>query len=226
MTAPAAITLPGSRALPGWWRELGDKSPRRFWFAHLILHRVEALVEVQSLSPLSALSRGVLAVLAHDPAPPRSVAGLASALSLEGEVAGALVASLVRDGLVETTPNGSLGAVTASGRAALTGGGGPTRQERRLFYFADTRPPVFLPLSPAAATPLPPPSGWRFELSALEGCLSRPAEWKQRHGFPADVVRLVWPRSTVDEQTWQTVPLDRPEQALLLLVETARDTLL
>src|SRR5688500_11514185 len=100
MTAAAAMTLPGSRALPGWWRELGELSPRRFWFAHLILHRVEALVEVESPTPLSALARGLLAALAHGQAP-TSVAAVASALALEGDVAAALVGSLVREGLVE-----------------------------------------------------------------------------------------------------------------------------
>lgn len=225
MTAAAAMTLPGSRALPGWWRDLGEHSPRRFWFAHLILHRVEALVEVTSPAPLSALARGLLAALAHASGP-STVGAVAAALSLDQEVARALAGSLVRDGLIEPTPNGQLGALTDAGRAAVAGGRCAPREERRTFCFADTRPPVYLPLSAGAAMPLPPPSGWRFELSGLEAWLARPTEWKERHGFPTDVLRLVWARTAVDEQTWHAVPLDRPEQSLLLLVETGCDELL
>jgi hypothetical protein len=223
MTAAAAMTLPGSRALPGWWRELGEHSPRRFWFAHLVLHRVEALVEVVSPTPLSALARGLLGVLSHAGSPSH-VATVAAALSLDQEMTAALAGSLVREGLIEPTPNGQLGALTDAGKAAVAGARPPSREERRTFCFADTRPPVYLPLT--AATPLPPPSGWRFDLSVLEACLARPADWKERHGFPTDVVRLAWQRGAVDERTWHMVPLDRPEQALLLLVETGRDELL
>jgi hypothetical protein len=80
---------------------------------------------------------------------------------------------------------------------------------------------LFLPLAAGAATPLPPPGGWRFDLAVLEGCLARPAEWKRGHGFPPDLARLLWPRDVAGEEAWQAVPLDRPEQALLLLAETA-----
>jgi hypothetical protein len=224
MTAAAGMTLPGSRALPGWWRDLGEHSPRRFWFAHLVLHRVEALVEVTSPTPLSALARGLLAAVGHA-GDPSNLEVVAATLGLDRDLAAALAGTLVRDGLIGPSPNGQLGPLTDAGRAALAGGRAATREERRVFYFADTRPPAYLPLPPIAATPLPPPSGWRFDLSALEGCLAKPDEWKARHDFPREVVRLVWERGSVDERNWHAVPLDRPEQALLLLVETGRNEL-
>jgi hypothetical protein len=86
-------------------------------------------------------------------------------------------------------------------------------------------------------TPLPPPATWRFDLTALEDCLARPAEWKARNGFPLDVLRVVRQPSNSSTAAaaaagggggsdWQYVPLDRAEQALLCLVEVADEQLL
>lgn len=44
MTAVAPLTFPGTRALAGWWRLLAPRQPRAMWVAHLLLHRIEALV--------------------------------------------------------------------------------------------------------------------------------------------------------------------------------------
>jgi hypothetical protein len=132
---------------------------------------------------------------------PPDAAPLAAELDLEPNLAAALLKQLNERRRVEQATVG--------------------RRERLAFYFADTRPPLYLPLDPRAAVPLPPPAGWRFELGVLEACLTRSDEWKAQHGFPAEVSRLVWSKGAVDVANWREVPLDRPEQAYLLLVEGA-----
>jgi hypothetical protein len=224
MTAAAPMTLPGGKALVGWWRDCAAWSPRRLWFAHLILHRVEALVEVDQPGPLAGLARAALAFLARQQGA-LSPAALAAGLDLELTLVATLLGRLREGGLVEFAGSDSAARPTPAGREFLQGRPAG-RQERRSFYFTDTRPPVYLPLTPQAALPLPPPGGWRFDLGALEACLARPAEWKRRHGFPAEVVRLIWSKGSVDARTWREVPLDRPEQVYLLLVEVAYGTVL
>jgi hypothetical protein len=80
--------------------------------------------------------------------------------------------------------------------------------------------------------PLSPPDGWSFDLAALERCVEQDAAWKTSHRFPLEVVRIVRPslarENGVDPavalaEDWRAVPLLRAEQALLVLVETAKD---
>ncbi len=223
MTAAAPMTLPGGRALAGWWRELAGQAPRRLWYGHLVLHHVEALVEVRQPSPLTGLARALLAFLARR-GRPLGAAAVAAELDLEPNLAAALLGQLHQGGWVEQTASSTPEYALSSAGRAVEEFPAAGRQERRSFYFADTRPPVYLPLDPRAAGPLPPPAGWRFDLAALEACLARPAHWKEQHGFPADVARLVWDKGAAGEASWREVPLDRPEQAHLLLVELADGT--
>jgi hypothetical protein len=58
------VALPSGRALLGWWRDLATVRPRLLWFAHLPLHRVEALVEVERPAAVGPLERGALQALA------------------------------------------------------------------------------------------------------------------------------------------------------------------
>jgi hypothetical protein len=259
------MTLPGGRVVLGWWRALQALGPRRLWFAHLVLHRVEALVEVASLAPLSALARSLLTLLAGE-ANPLTPADLSATLALETGLARLLLRDLLSQGLVQLRPGEQAAEITSLGRAVLAGAEEPTaarsadiaagqaaaarfadiaagqaaaarfadiaagqaaaaRFARRIFYFADGRPPFFLPLASSAALPFTPVGGWRFDLSALESCLSRTPEWKEHNGFPADVLRLIRPHDA-SEKEFLAVSLDRPEQALLVLVETAQNRLL
>src|SRR5262249_35580821 len=46
MMVSSSLAYPGSRSLAGWWRQLAPLHPRAVWLAHLLLHRVEALVRL------------------------------------------------------------------------------------------------------------------------------------------------------------------------------------
>jgi len=205
------MALPGSRALLGWWRELAPAGPRRLWYAHALLHRVEALTESAGLPPLDALARSLAGVLL---AGPSTAGSLADALGVPAALVARLLARLAAEGLVD-----GLRLTPAGEEAARSGGEGPPRLERRVFRFTAGPPPHFVSL--AAAPPLAPPAGWRCELAMLEECLGRPAEWKGRHGFPADVRRVLKPPAEPSSQDWPRVPVASAEQANLLLAETS-----
>src|SRR5262249_29646643 len=100
MTAAAPMTLPGGRALAGWWRELAAQAPQRLWYAHLVLHRVEALVEVKQPAPLNGLAQAMLAFLGRR-GRAMGAAAVAAELDLEPRLAADLLGQLRQGGWVE-----------------------------------------------------------------------------------------------------------------------------
>jgi hypothetical protein len=194
------------------------------WFGRLLLHRLEARVQVVCPRPLDLWHRALLRYAAG----PSDAGGPFAALRLDEQVLGRLVRELAGAGLL-----GSIGGrweLTAGGRKALECGAVVERtEERRVFYFVDNaaagRPPHFLPFQPptllAAAVVN---SDWSFDVAALEACLHQPPEWKARHRFPADVEALVPP--TPDAPSADNGPrviLDRAEQLLLVFVRVAAE---
>jgi hypothetical protein len=214
MSAPAAMALPGGRVVLNWWRDLAGLSPRRICFAHLILHQVEVLVEAAQARPLEPLAEQVWARLSRQ-GEPVAFDALVASTALDAHLLHAVLDDLAARGLAEPSDGGWRGKGEGPALSPV-----PTATERRTFTFADARPPVFLPLPPGLATPLPPPPGWRFDLGGLLACIGQSPEWKARHGFPAGVVRLVPPGTE-----WRGVALDQPGQTLLLFVEVADEVL-
>jgi hypothetical protein len=215
MSAAAAVTPPGGRVVQGWWRELAPWQPQRLWFAHLLLSRVEALVEEVCLHPLDPFQQALLHALAL-PEP-------ALELHLERPVLGGLLGELSARGLVRLPdPEGPPcpAELTDAGREALRAGGVTTRQrERRVFHFAElaAAPPQYLPLSRPAGTPLAPPNGWQFDLSLLDKSVRQTPDWKARQRFPSAAER-VFPPPGEAPADWREVVLVRPEQLLLALI--------
>jgi hypothetical protein len=215
MSAPAAMTLPGGRVVLGWWRDLAGLEPRRLWFGHLVLHQVEAQVEaVVGAHPLAPLADALLARLVRQTGPV-GPAVLAAELSIDSRLLEDVLANLEARGLTHHEAEGWV--PTEAGRQPISRRAPPAhRLERRSFCFSDGQPPLFVPLAPSVAHPLPPPPAFRFDLAVLEACIRESEAWKARNGFPPDVVRLVRPGTTDDPSA---VAVDRPAQALLALVE-------
>jgi hypothetical protein len=222
--------LPGSRVLLGWWRELASLRPQRLWFAHLLLHHVEALAAVARLQPLDPVQAALLQALdlpapggcqengdpAHSPL---------ARLRLDRQVLARLLHALAGAGLARPAERGRW-ELTDAGRLAHRAGAFLTRtRERRAFYFVNEspvqRPPHFLALDRPPAAPLAPPEGWRFDAGLLEECVHQTPEWKRRFRFPAEVESVLGASAAGAAPDWQHVILDRPEQLFLVLVETA-----
>jgi hypothetical protein len=220
MTAAPTLVLPGSRVLHGWWRDLSGMRPRRLWFAHLLLHRLEVLVSRQVHAPLASLSQSLRKFLARQVSPCRT-SQVASELHLGTDLLAELLSELVQRGLVRRAPEGPEDAweVVRPAVDSLAENAPPTQKERRSFFFTDGAPAIYLPLAPSATTPIAPPDGWRFDLSVLQACIQQSPEWKSRYGFPRDVLQMIPLPANATEDDWRGVALERAEQVVLLLVE-------
>lgn len=208
--------FPGSRTLAEWWRQLASRQPRALWVGHLLLHRVEALTRRTQSVPFEPLQRLVLQGVTLYPDEP--LPALAQRLHLESPLLGRLLHGLAAAGLTRPAP-GWL--ATDRGRAALAQGAYPqTSHERRGFYFADSNgrtPPHFLPLPDRLAQPTAPLDDWKFDVQHLLDCVRRPPEWKERFGFPADVLEVVHAERVPGIEPWQQVIFDRPERLRVVL---------
>lgn len=215
MTPP--LPLPGGRILHGWWRELAPLAPRRVWFAQLAVHRVEVLGEVSTTTARGRLATALLGLLARRPGP-LSPAEAAGDLALDPPLAAALFDDLTAAGLLE--PVGDRWAVRSPAAGNADGPAATGTLQRRTFYFTDDTPPSYVPLKPDSGVPYTPPDEWAAAVQPVADAVAQPAGWKQAQGFPTDFVRLVLPADVAAADRWRAVPLDQPELAALVLVET------
>jgi hypothetical protein len=217
MTAAPALSWPPTRALLGWWRQLAGRQPRQLWFSRLLLHRLEALVEVKRFQPLDALQRALL----------RHAASTQpfTDLHLDPQVLTQLLRELAGWRLLE--PINNVGwSVTDAGRQALESGTWPRHtEERRSFYFVDNtpiqRPPhyLFLP-NPGQTAPAPAEANCSFDPAVLQECLQQTAEWKTRHRFPPEVTAVLLPAAQgTPAENCRRVLLDRLEQLAVALID-------
>lgn len=229
MTAPAPLAFPGSRNLAAWWRQLTERQPQALWFGHLLLHRIEALVERgQAIIP-EGLQLAVLKALTLYPGD--TLQALDRRLHLGPQALRPLLNQLCADGLAQAVDAGW--APTALGQRALLHGDyvRPVRQ-RCVFYFRAVPAggePQYLHLEQPAATPCAAAADWSFDVGVLRRCLGQSADWKQQHRFPLEVERLLSLEADApsDVPAWQRVVLDRPERlSVLLLLNATGDRLL
>ena len=235
MTAGSPLVFPGGRVVAGWWRQLAPARPRALWVGHLLLHRVEALVEVTRAAGLDRFSRLLLRALTLTPN--QTVPDLDTRLHLGPQVLGRVLHQLQAEGLAEAGAGGGWASTDLARLALEQGHYLRTGHERHVFHFLDRHgeaggPPPLLPLRLPAGTPWPAPEGWSFDPSWLDACMRQPEEWKRERGFPVEARRVLsqdqvnggpGPPQPVGEEApaWQRVILDRPEHllALLALVE-------
>jgi hypothetical protein len=229
MTGPSALAFPGSRTLAGWWRQLAPHQPKALWFSHLVLHRIEAPVQVRRSYRPDPLDSHLLRTLDYlERAPDRpggpDVDELNRLLCLGPQVLYRLFDHLRRAGLVQEFC-GSYRLCDAGRQALDKGEMVVTRQERRSFFFLEASPPVYLPLRQAQTTPWVAGPDWCFDLEQFVRCMNRDPEWKQRHGFPLDVDGIARVVGEGDGQAaaWRHVVLDCPERLPIALALVASE---
>lgn len=237
MGVPPPAT-PGSRTLAAWWRQLAPWQPRSLHVGLLLVHRLEALVRVRRAERLDNLASLVLHASAEEI---RAVSGASVTTEtlrarLYSRLPGGarLLARALRDAVEQhllACDAGGVCSLTALGEAALIDGEFPRfDQRRRAFYFLEgglpEQTPLFIDLAPHAATPWTARETWPFEVGVLRDCVTRPGDWKQRHGFPLDVAEILTnpgaeppnnPRAGLASELWRRVVLHRPEQLLAVL---------
>jgi hypothetical protein len=241
MTAAPSLPFPGGRTLAGWWRLLAPRQPTALWVGHLFLHRIEALARRRRPFRPEPFPTLVLHALALElPGPVNSHAPAAVAdeqlrrldgrLHLGRQLLVQVLGGLTRQGLAQGDSLRGW-ALAATGRQVVELGEVPREcYERLTFAFVQREssagggspPPAFLAVRAAAGNPWPAGEGRGFDMAALRACLDRPASWKQRHDFPADVAEVLAPEGPPDDvPAWQRVLVDRPEHLLAVLAAVA-----
>jgi hypothetical protein len=229
MTSASSLAFPGSRTLAGWWRQLSPHQPAAIAFGHLFYHRVEAAVTVERVQSIDRLGRLVLEALELETT---SAAGneqilerLQNRSHLEPSFLHQMLRHLQASGLVDAVPRW---VPSTLGRHALRQGHYTSPGiERRLFHFVEgcnplgqrTRAPLYVPLRGTHGSAWQPNDTHAFEPVWLRRCLQQQDDWKEAHGFPADVVGL--PETPPGHDvSWRQVLVDYPEQmpAVLILV--------
>jgi hypothetical protein len=180
----------------------------------MLIHRVEALVEVNDDSSRHAFDRSLLQqiVLLR----PETLDDLHSRLALPRPVLQERLQAFLMEGWLAGLE------VTPSGLAWLAQADLPrTRMERRCFAFMETgEQSRFVSLPAEASQPLTtPPARWHFELASLEAAVAQSEAWKARHGWPTDIKRFLRPPAQPTEMDSPRIVLDRAEQAFLVWVE-------
>jgi hypothetical protein len=214
MSDAIAMNLPGSRLLVGWWRDLGSYEPRRLWFAHLVLHRLEVLVECQAASALDALGNALLAAVQSRPSP-FDIRSLGFELHYDPDLFQRLVDNLVSRGMLTLDVAGLVSTIRTESADA------PRLRQRRILHFTDGSPPYVLPLVGSACSALMPPAGWAFDVGQLDRFASHPLAWRQDNLFPADIRRFLHPADLPEPAQTEAVIVDRAEQALLAIIQTS-----
>lgn len=204
------LPFPGSRTVAAWWRELAPRQPTRLWLSHLFIHRVEALVEVADPFHIKGLPLELL----------RSIPATRPLSGLDPAFQGALTRALIDGGFIARA--GPEVHLTDAGTAAATTGSGTLqRLERRSFSFLDNGPsrqsPHLLCLR-RPATPVTPPEPWEFEPGCLQQAVSQDQAWKDRFGFPLEVVAVRLPEP--NEGDARTLILDRAEHLFVAFIQT------
>jgi hypothetical protein len=234
MTAALSLPFPGGRTLAGWWRLLAPRQPTALWVGHLFLHRIEALTRRRRSyrpEPFSLLVLRALALeqpgQANRHAAEEQLRRLDGQLHLGRQLLLQVLGGLARQGLAEGDPQAGWTLATP-GRQVVEHGEIPAEcYERQTFTFLERepadgsgeKPPAFLGLRPAAGAAW---QGSTFDVAALRACLDRPAEWKERHGFPADVAEILGPEGEAAMiPPWQRVLVDRPVDLLIVLAAVA-----
>ena len=218
MSAAIAMNVPGGRPLVGWWRELSAFEPSRLWFAHLVLHRLELLVESDSASSIETLADALAGSIQARPAPV-DLGPLREEVRLEPALFERLLDHLIRTGTLSLDTEGRA-SISRQEMAPAT-----CLRQRRALDFTDGAPPYFLPLTGSASFALMPPAGWSFDVRGLEHLAAKSLAWRQTNHFPTDIRRFLLPGDLSEPTRADAVIVDRAEQALLGIIQ-AGDQLL
>jgi hypothetical protein len=219
MTAGPAAGFPEGVTLARWWGRLAPRRPRALWAGHLDLTHLDALARVACPGPLDPLHRLLLrAVAATAPATPDR---LDARLGLGRAALAQWLRAMDRAGLARDVGPGY--ALTPAGEAALaTGTAARPAWERRRFTFADVPggEPHFLPW---AAPPGPPAAAGGATARWLTDAVGRPADWKARYGFPADVAGIELAAAGAGPEAWRRVVVAHAERVPVALAVVAPD---
>jgi hypothetical protein len=209
MTPSPSFDFPGGRFLAAWWKQLAPLRPKALWMAHLVLHRVEALVRRTKSIDADVFTQLTLRALADG----ESEAGVEALLSLDRQVVGRMLNELREQGLADKD-NSASWTLTGAGREALTHGRYQwSGHERQVLHFVENeagRPPHFLHLLQPCTLPWSPAGDWSFDVGLLIQCTEQSSRWKLDHGFPSEIETVLGLRDSPAIPPLQRIVVDWP----------------
>jgi hypothetical protein len=227
MTVPEALSFPGSRVLAGWRSDLRAYHPQSLWIAHVVLHRVEAMVRSTSAVTLDRLS--LLLIRFSTLTASLGTKESLNALSLDRSFLVGMLQGLARDGLIQRGEDGNWRPTPAGSRALAEGKYEHVQERRRVFAFLatlDGGPAHFVNVleAPEVAGSFPA-FECGFDPAEYHACFTQTPEWKRRHGFPENVTATTPFSGRTEETTsppsdWRRVLVDHPSRAVLALAQT------
>ena len=229
MTAEAPA-LPTSRMMADWMRRLKDWQPLGLRLGCLVLHTVEVPLIVNQVCPLDPLCLQFLLVLnEHDHAlePVRLASLLGLNTALTRRLAHTLqIVGLVVAGSLESATQ-STWSITLAGKQAIKDCllFRPVYERRTLTFLASGYPSnsaqfVNINCWEWGESFTPAVGEGNFNPADVVACIGLDAEWKQRRGFPTDVLRVCGPAEI--SPPWMHVIIDRPKRCLVLLLHYAK----
>lgn len=223
MTASTDVSFPTYKALSIWQKHLRRHRPHGLWVRQLMLHRVEAQVDLSDIPPLDQLDRLVLEALAGNPVTQSTT--LAERFQLTVGTLQPFLLALQQSGLVTKEPGGW--GLTEQGKScAEQNRVPPVTQRRQTFYFEEPENEGdshrYLALNKPLTEPRETEVDQHFDVRLLENCLAESTEWKKARGFPPRAQSLCKATSTEiastqPDEVWSRLIVVRPEQAHVLL---------
>jgi hypothetical protein len=236
MSAGASLAFPGGRTLAAWWRQLAPYRPEALWVGYLTFHRLEAPVSCQRLHKLPAFEFLVLRALDLHAGTADIGTGalqaIAAELHLDAPLVRQVVCELERAELVTLTATGTF-RLSQRGRQALEHGEFVRPEpQRRTFHFwhADWPLPGALPTSRFVAFAHSDKLLWlaapqtAFEVELLRTCIHQSQVWKERHGFPRDVVELLTVAAGAVVDRWQEVLVAYTQRLFAAVARTRKES--
>jgi hypothetical protein len=207
------------RALSRWSNQLAALGSHEIWVGTLDLCHLDVAVRVSRPSPLDPFHRHVLAAALTMPR--ATAAELDDRLGV-GPILDRLLGELNAAELIRF--DGPRIVVTPRGERSLTAGTYPhPTTERRRFTFLIPGP-HFLPWRGA-----PGPHDASLPVAEIEWlieCVSWPAEWKRRAGFPEDVEAIESPTADLPPTAaWRRVAVTQSERVPVVLAVTETEAL-
>jgi hypothetical protein len=223
MDRASSLIYPGSKTVAGWWRQLAPRQPLAFAIGYGFLHRVEAPVHVLEEKAIEPLAHLVLQALALEDGAGARTAVLQERLRLPGPLIQRVLGGMSEEGLLSRVDSDGW-QTTPRGRQALERRSFPVHVPKRCsFPFLERLdpagirlgPPHYLPIAECVHTVWSVDDAHRLDVGVIQGCLEKPADWRQACGFPLDAEAL--PEGGAIE-AWRRVVVDRPERMMLALI--------
>ena len=216
--------LPSPRDLRELWPHFHPWHPQTFWLGYLTLHRIEALVGVQTRKEVDPLAREVLDTLRLHGA--TTLDDIQHEIGWPTSLVRNLLKNLADRTLVEITESGHWDVTQIGVQATAKGIYDELRHERRVFHFAEGLQeglPAFVRWeSTKSQLTTAAKATWHFTADMLEAWIQTSEERKTAHGFPIEIKQVVSLTGELTPNDWNRIILHHQLFVPLIILQGQR----